>query len=1305
MGDPGELPIRYDGGLELHVVSGPDAGFTYPLTPGGPLLIGRQSSCDVPLADPDLSRRHAELETADGIVRIRDLLSANGTWLSGSAVGETGRPLPVNTAVRVGGSTLLVRTPDQPAAAAVPDGEGHLLVNRRRPLGAPRPESIVELPPPPQEPARQHLPWLMVLAPLLLAVPAAIIWRQPAYLLIAVLSPLLMLAQYLTDRRRGRREGLARTVGHQTAVREAQQQLQRSLTADAEYLDLTHPDLARIGTMARIPTTELWHRTAEHPAALTVRLGRGEVPSSAVIRDASSPAGHRRPTHPDAPVVLELKAFRVIGISGRRESALSTARSIIGQLSVLHSPLDLSISLLRSKPPGADLAATPEGADEWDWLNWLPHHRPPETSGSRKNQPSVLVLDGARRLRGQADVARVLAQAGTADPHADRPVCVVVCLERDESALPLECSATIVHATDQARATLRRAGQPPLSFRPDLAGSRWAARLARDLAPLRDATPEGAGGLPEQVHLLEELRQGGRPEPVETTELAQAWARSDPIRAVLGRSATGQVVVDLAADGPHLLIGGTTGAGKSELLQTLIASLALGSSPQRLTFLLVDYKGGAAFQSCTRLPHVGAVLTDLDPQSAQRALISFSAELRRRERILLNAGCVDIESYLTARQGDGSLDPMPRLMVIVDEFRVLAEEIPEFVTGLVRIATVGRSLGIHLVLATQRPAGVVSPDITANMNLRIALRVRDAADSQDLISDPAASVLPSIPGRALLRAGADPPVQFQTARVLGRTPALTTGKKATVRVLDTAQAPAPTMENEEEAGPVDLERVVVAAQSAAALLGLDHTQAPWLPELPTDLSTADLAAPVTGRSLPFGLIDLPEEQLQEPAFWDLSTGHLAVVGGPRSGRSNVIRSLCTTAARIVGLAGVRDVHCSVLDATGQLGDLERDGWAAVIRPDDHERAERLLRLMLGVLQERQAEPVARDPVLLLVDGWEALTSAWAEPGLMDLHDDLLRLLRDGPGCGICVAVTGGVQFLTGHLSSLFPQRLVLALPDPADAMVLGVPAGAARGTGPPGRGWWLAPPRNAFHQLQVARPATGVSGRRVRTDDAWRVPALPVKISRAHLPRVGAHGRRSPGLVPIGIGGDRTQPIRLDVLAAPVTVVLGSRGSGRSTALASLWEGLRECGLPAFLFPAGTARQAQDVSTLAGYLREEPGSVVLLDHPPGPELPGPGTDQLPEVLALHLAAGGHLVVAASGPEIAAAYRGVLALARDARQGLVLGAVSPIDGDVLGVRLNRRPAGPPGRGLLIVGGKVLSLQVAHPDGPADDGRTR
>jgi len=225
----------------------------------------------------------------------------------------------------------------------------------------------------------------------------------------------------------------------------------------------------------------------------------------------------------------------------------------------------------------------------------------------------------------------------------------------------------------------------------------------------------------------------------------------------------GAVRADLVSDGPHALVAGTTGSGKSELLIAWLFQLALDLPPSRLALILVDYKGGAAFGPLADLPHTAGVLTDLDPAATARALASLEAEVQRRERLLARAGAKDVTALSSTmgpakgstRGSTSSVQAPPRLVVVVDEFATLASQHPDILDSLVRVAAQGRSLGIHLILATQRPAGAVSPVIRANTTLRVCLRVLDAGDSRDVLGHDGAAALEPHPGRVLV-VGSDP---------------------------------------------------------------------------------------------------------------------------------------------------------------------------------------------------------------------------------------------------------------------------------------------------------------------------------------------------------------------------------------------------------------------------------------------------------------------------------------------------------------------------------------------------------------------
>ena len=329
---------------------------------------------------------------------------------------------------------------------------------------------------------------------------------------------------------------------------------------------------------------------------------------------------------------------------------------------------------------------------------------------------------------------------------------LVVAGAPSRAELPAGCGAVVAgsaaeHVYDDA------AG--PVAFVPDLVGSWWADRLSRALAPLRCSDPtdersDAVAGSPSSTPSAARSSRrrgwptgGGR----ERAPVAPGRGRCRTPLPSSGAGPDGPFVVDLCRDGPHVLVGGTTGSGKSEFLRTLVTSLAISAPPEELTFVLVDFKGGAAFAACAALPHVVGLVTDLDDHLVSRALTSLRAELRRRERLLAAVGAGDLEAYHRLRPDDS--EPLPRLVVVVDELRALVDELPDFVSGLVRLAALGRSLGVHLVLATQRPSGALTAEVQANVSLRIAFRVRDRADSVDVVDDGAAAdIAPSTPGRA-----------------------------------------------------------------------------------------------------------------------------------------------------------------------------------------------------------------------------------------------------------------------------------------------------------------------------------------------------------------------------------------------------------------------------------------------------------------------------------------------------------------------------------------------------------------------------
>jgi DNA segregation ATPase FtsK/SpoIIIE, S-DNA-T family len=1362
-GRAGAAPdLTAQGLLHLHVTSGPDAGQMFALFPGEH-RVGRAVGATVRIHDGDLSRVHLLIQLGTDGTSVRDLRSTNGSWLAGRPLSQVATQWQLGQRLRAGSSVLELATHGSASAATTFDERGHILVNRRPRLAAPRPVVVVRLPAAPEPRRHGRLPLMTMVLPLLLAVPMALLQHAPAYLLFGAMSPAMMLGGFLSDRRGGRRDGRRLRAQWADDVARSRRMVEEAVAAEAEHRRSELPDCALLLLAATTPLGRLWERRASDEDALVLRLGLGDLPSSVSVEDPDAPAQAGPPTVRDVPVGLDLRETGVVAVTGPRGAVAGLARSLVAQLAGWHSPRDLRLVLLVDRE---------RLLTSWTWALLMPHVRAPATDSchswvgaldradqvrqrvsellavledrleSRRTSPGspwagssiVVVLDGARRLRAVPGLTRVLEHGPAVGIYA-------ICLEADGAQLPVECRAIVAlpdPGTGSAtEAVLSHVDGATTPFIADLVGAGWADRFGRALTPLRDATPEDQPAeLPDRARLLDLLGDGR----IEPSRIASDWAvNTGSCRATIGKSADGPYVVDLRHDGPHILIGGTTGAGKSELLQTLIASLALGCSPARLGFVLVDYKGGSAFEQCARLPHTLGLVTDLDPHLAERALTSLTAEIKRRENVLRGVGAKDIDDY--AAKAGATEPPLARLVLVIDEFKMLAEELPAFLHGMVRLAALGRSLGVHLVLATQRPAGIVSADIAANVNLRIALRVRDQVDSEDVIeARDAAAISLRTPGRAYARSGSNPLVLFQTARVAGSTEPPGPGS-CTVEPLSAGalgDAPRRTVPRPHSEGVTDLSLIVDAVGRAAKSLALPPARQPWLPPLPEIVTIEQLGSSRNGWCVPYAVVDRPEQQRQDTLAWDLAADtHVAVAGTMRSGRSSLLR---TVAGSIAARFTPAEVHLhAVDDGSGAMQALARLAHVGVIAGcDDAARSVRLLDRLteevarrrtlfgangFGSLSEQHtaAEPLDRLPYLvLLLDGWESVTASWESVEHGRPIETLHQLMRDGAGVGLRVAITGDRSLLMSRISGLVRDKVVLRLADPTDLTLAGIPLSAVPQRWPAGRGLRVVDRA----EIQVALLTSDPSGpaqiaaldrivRDPRPSTAGstqhsplRIERLPLALTRVELAQqVGEHPA---GWALVGAGGDAAEPLGLS-LAGSSALVAGPGKSGRSTTLATMATWLGEHETPIVALVAGRSALA-DVRGGAGILdvveRTEVSQLRdLLASRPDCCLVADDIERLIDTEAEDVVlqwfksperVTGSLLVGGNAADLTSLFRGLSVVARRSGQGVLLSPTSYADGELLGVRVAATDHADlrPGRGLLVRNGSATPIQVAH-----------
>ncbi|MEV3993488.1 type VII secretion protein EccCa [Streptomyces sp. NPDC049837] len=925
------------------------------------------------------------------------------------------------------------------------------------------------------------------------------------------------------------------------------------------------------------------------------------------------------------PMAVSMRAFYHVTVSGEPEAAQGTARALVAQLVTLHSPEDLMVAVV----------AAPGAVPRWDWTKWLPHTQVPgqlDGAGTRRlfgDDLGELEQLLHSRLDGRPRFGR------DSQPVLDQPHIVVVL---DGGMVPPDSlfaaaeglqGVTIVEVVsgdlDEPRGGLSvvvRPGRLRLESGsgfayegvPDTISPAAAEALARQLAPLRMGGGDDDEPLLANLDFTDLLNLGD----AASVDVARTWrprSTAERLRVPIGVGEDGQpVMLDLkeaAQDGmgPHGLCVGATGSGKSELLRTLVLGLAVTHSSETLNFVLADFKGGATFAGMSQMPHVAAVITNLadDLTLVDRMGDAIRGELQRRQELLRSAGnYANIHDYEKARAAGAPLEPLASLVLVIDEFSELLTAKPDFIDMFIQIGRIGRSLGVHLLLASQRLEEGKLRGLDTYLSYRIGLRTFSAAESRTAIGVPDAYHLPSVPGSGYLKFGTDEMVRFKAAYVSGtyrtggqqlsvgqlpieRRPAVFTAPP--VPVVYAAPDPAhftPSPSEEDDALADTVLDVIVRrleGQGVPAhqvwLPPLD--QAPSLDQLLPGLApTAERGLTATeytrpgGLTVPLGLIDKPFEQRREVLYRDFSgaAGHMMVVGGPQSGKSTLMRTLISSFALT---HTPYEVQFYALDFGGggmsSLADLPHVGGVASRL--DPERVRRTVAEVMGVLNRREEffrsqgidsittyrrkraagelPGEAWGDVFLVIDGWGGFKAEYEmlEPVVADLA-------ARGLGYGIHVVITAARYMeVRAALKDQMLGRLELRLGDVMDSefdrkVAANVPAGVpGRGQVPEKLHFMGALPRiDGSSNAGDLSDGTAAFVQAVR--NSWAGPAapavrlLPRKVLADHLPKGFEFPQRG---VAIGIDEANLEPVFVNFETDPFFLIFGESETGKTNLL------------------------------------------------------------------------------------------------------------------------------------------------------------
>ncbi|MGE0297250.1 type VII secretion protein EccCa [Pseudonocardia sp.] len=945
-------------------------------------------------------------------------------------------------------------------------------------------------------------------------------------------------------------------------------------------LDAVHPDPA--AWPAVLAAGRVWERRADDPDFGHVRIARG--PQRLAVELVAPQTGPVEGVEPvtaralrrflvrngvveDLPVALSLRGG-IGGVTvwleeGDPEAVRGSARAAVAQYVLWHGPDDALVCVL----------ASPDRMADWDWVKWLPHAAHPDRRDTLG--PVRMITCDPDELRrwwagGRAATHLLIVVDGVADGPGPWASAAGISVLRVGTPVGRRPAASVVRVTVGA-GRLERAGGTWLG-RPDAMTAAEALALARRLARLQ---PEGVDPTAEAP------RERGLPSllGLEGTDVAGLRARrvpADRLRVPVGVDEHGApVLLDLkesahGGSGPHGLCVGATGSGKSELLRTLVLGLAATHASDELNLVLVDFKGGATFLGLAGLPHVSAVITNLAEELTlvDRMGDALAGEITRRQELLRAAGnLTGVAEYAAARAQRPDLPPLPALLVVVDEFSELLAQRPEMVDLLVTVGRLGRSLGLHLLLASQRLDEGRLRGLESHLSYRIALRTFSAAESRAVLGVPDAHHLPPMPGAAFLATGTDELVRFRAAYVSGAAGADLPGPPGRRRAHLFTAAPVPLPEETPDgraAGPSVLEVL------GGALAGGPPAHRVWLPPLdePPALDTLP-AAGGGGLRVAVGLVDRPYLQRHDPLALDLSgaAGHLAVVGGPRSGRSTALATV------LLGLALTHDpaeVGAHVLDLGGgvlrglaglphvgtvadrQEPELVRRVVAEVTAAVD--RRERLFRdAGVASVEEfrarRAAGAFADEPctdLLLVVDGHPVLRAEFE-----DVEARLLPLAAKGLSYGVHLLLSANRWTdLRPALKDLLGSRVELRLGEPAESEVdrrraAAVPARPGHGLACDGAPMVLAAPRTTG--ADTAMLVASLAERAGSGLDPVRL--LPERVAPDALPAGSG--------IPLGLDEERLGLVELDP-AEPHLVCYADAECGKTTLLRLVARGIVE---------------------------------------------------------------------------------------------------------------------------------------------------
>ena len=962
-------------------------------------------------------------------------------------------------------------------------------------------EDKILINPPGQEPAKPSDELLKLIVPPLTMVGVTVLITlvQPRgiYILatvgMSITTMIFSIRGFIKNRKKYKADKKERIDLYRLYLKDKVKELTRLEREQKEGMHYHFPTILELTDLVESYNHRIYEKTPLHFDFLYYRLGLGKIPTSYDLKygqqersgkkDALEEEGYalysRHKKIPDMPIPANL-SHGPVGYIGPRNLVLEQLQLLVMQLATFHSYHDVQFITILPE----------EEKEQWSWMRWLPHAKLQELNvrgfvyNQRTRDQVLNSLNQILKLRRSQKEEASHKESTLFHPHyvvlvtdeklildhiimeffTEDPTelgCSLIFVEDVMSSLS-ENIQTVINIKDRntGQLVMEEGVLKETDFRLDHFPVDYdKERIARTLAPLNHLQ-NLKSSIPDSVTFMEMYGA----ETFEDLQVSSRWKKNAPYKSLAvpiglrGQDDLVQLNLHEKAHGPHGLIAGTTGSGKSETIQSYILSLAVNFHPHDVAFLLIDYKGGGMANLFKNLPHLLGTITNLDGVQSMRALASINAEIHRRERLFGEFEVNHINQYQKKFKNGEATEPLPHLFIISDEFAELKVNQPDFIKKLVSIARVGRSLGVHLILATQKPSGVVDDQIWSNSRFKIALKVADRSDSNEMLHTPDAAEITQT-GRAYLQVGNNEVYELFQSAWSG---ADYQPEKDDMGIEDHTiylinELGQYEILNEDLSGLEDADEIKEVPTELDAIVHNIHllceeqeippVPQPWLPPLKERIALEELEevqpaiawAQEKSLSILLGMADIPQAQKQEAVSINLAKdGHVLLYGSPGTGKTTFLQSAGMDLARKFS---PKDLTMYLMDfGTNGLAPLSKLPQVADIMPlDQTEKISKFVRIMekelnrrkklladygVGTLElYRQASGQEEPAIVILLDSYEAFKEEAYEAELFKL---LVRISREGLSIGVHLLMTAGRQSnLRAQLYSNFKHQLSL----------------------------------------------------------------------------------------------------------------------------------------------------------------------------------------------------------------------------------------------------------------------------------------